>query len=36
MHGVVLCDKWPTIAYSDKLVEGAFDYEIQAGMVLCV
>ena len=36
MHGVGLCDEWPLIAYSDQLVEGAFDYELQAGMVLCV
>ena len=36
MHGVGLCDEWPLIAYPDKLVEGAYDYEIEAGMVLCV
>ena len=36
MHGVGLCDEWPLIAYLDKWVEGAFDYELQPGMTLCV
>ncbi|WP_377506479.1 dimethylsulfonioproprionate lyase DddP [Octadecabacter sp. R77987] len=36
MHGVGLCDEWPLIAYPDKMVEGAFDYELQPGMTLCV
>lgn len=36
MHGVGLCDEWPLVAYPDKMVEGAFDYDLQAGMVLCV
>ena len=36
MHGVGLCDEWPLIAYPDKFVEGAFEYELEAGMVLCV
>lgn len=36
MHGVGLCDEWPLIAYPGNYVEGAFDYELQAGMVLCV
>ncbi len=36
MHGVGLCDEWPLVAYPDQFVEGAFDYELQAGMVLCV
>lgn len=36
MHGVGLCDEWPLVAYPDQMVEGAFDYELQAGMVLCV
>ncbi len=36
MHGVGLCDEWPSIAYEDDLIEGAYDYELQAGMVLCV
>lgn len=35
-HGVGLCDEWPLIAYPDEYVEGAFDYELKAGMVLCV
>jgi Xaa-Pro aminopeptidase len=36
MHGVGLCDEWPLVAYPDKMVDGAFDYELQPGMVLCV
>jgi len=36
MHGVGLCDEWPLIAYPDNYVEGAFDYELVPGMVLCV
>jgi len=36
MHGVGLCDEWPLIAYPDQLVDGAYDYELEAGMVLCV
>ena len=35
-HGVGLCDEWPLIAYSDGYVEGAFDYELEPGMMLCV
>ena len=35
MHGVGLCDEWPLIAYPDQFVEGAFEYELEAGMVLC-
>nr|WP_323778835.1 dimethylsulfonioproprionate lyase DddP [Amylibacter sp.] len=36
MHGVGLCDEWPLITYPDKYREGAFDYVVEAGMVLCV
>ncbi|MEN8841927.1 MAG: dimethylsulfonioproprionate lyase DddP [Octadecabacter sp.] len=36
MHGVGLCDEWPLVAYPDKMVEGAFDHELEAGMVICV
>jgi Xaa-Pro dipeptidase len=36
MHGVGLCDEWPLVAYPDQAVAGAFDYPIEAGMVLCV
>ena len=36
MHGVGLCDEWPLIAYPDNFVEGAYDYHLEAGMVLCV
>ncbi|MEM1374639.1 MAG: dimethylsulfonioproprionate lyase DddP [Pseudomonadota bacterium] len=35
-HGVGLCDEWPLVAYPDKMVPGAFDYELQPGMTLCV
>ncbi len=36
MHGVGLCDEWPLVAYPDQAVEGAYDYPLEAGMVLCV
>lgn len=36
MHGVGLCDEWPLIAYPDKYVDGAYDYVLEPGMVLCV
>jgi len=36
MHGVGLCDEWPLVAYPAHMVEGAFNYELEAGMVLCV
>ena len=36
MHGVGLCDEWPLVAYPDQMVPGAFDYALEAGMVLCV
>ena len=36
MHGVGLCDEWPLVAYPDAMVEGAFDYGLEPGMVLCV
>ena len=36
MHGVGLCDEWPLVAYPDKMVPGAFDYDLQPGMTLCV
>ncbi|WP_227285403.1 dimethylsulfonioproprionate lyase DddP [Boseongicola sp. H5] len=35
-HGVGLCDEWPLIAYPESLVEGAFEYHLEAGMTLCV
>ena len=35
-HGVGLCDEWPMIAYADNFIEGAYDYVLQPGMVLCV
>lgn len=36
MHGIGLCDEWPMVAYPDQYVEGAFEYHLEAGMVLCV
>ncbi|RLJ41625.1 dimethylsulfoniopropionate lyase DddP [Litoreibacter meonggei] len=36
MHGVGLCDEWPLVAYPDRHVEGAFDYELKPGMTICV
>jgi len=36
MHGVGLCDEWPMVAYPDQYVEGAFEYPLEEGMVLCV
>ena len=36
MHGVGLCDEWPHVSYPDHYRPGAFDYHLQAGMVLCV
>lgn len=36
MHGVGLCDEFPSIYYPDHYVEGAFDYALKAGMVMCV
>lgn len=36
MHGIGLCDEWPAIAYPDQYVEGAFEYALEPGMVLCV
>ena len=31
-----LCDEWPLVAYPEKAVAGAYDYPLEAGMVLCV
>ncbi|MDF2365749.1 dimethylsulfonioproprionate lyase DddP [Sneathiella sp.] len=36
MHGVGLCDEWPHIAYPEDYHEGAFEYELVPGMVICV
>jgi Xaa-Pro aminopeptidase len=36
MHGVGLCDEWPLVAYPDHAVAGAYEYPLEAGMVLCV
>ena len=36
MHGVGLCDEWPHVDYPGTGHPGAFDYHLEAGMVLCV
>lgn len=36
MHGVGLCDEFPSIYYREDFIEGAFDYPLEPGMVLCV
>ena len=36
MHGVGLCDEWPLVRYPDTFVPGAFEYDLEPGMVLCV
>jgi Xaa-Pro aminopeptidase len=36
MHGVGLCDEWPSVPYPDNWQDGAFDYALEPGMVLCV
>lgn len=35
MHGVGLCDEFPSIYYPEDFIEGAFDYPLEPGMVLC-
>ena len=35
-HGVGLCDEFPSIYYPEDYIEGAFDYQLKAGMTLCV
>ena len=36
MHGVGLCDEWPSIKYPEDYVLGAFDHVLEPGMMLCV
>ena len=36
MHGVGLCDEWPSIRYPQDYEEGTFDYVCEPGMMLCV
>jgi len=35
-HGVGLCDEFPAIYYPEDYTDGAFDYELKPGMMLCV
>ncbi len=36
MHGVGLCDEFPAIYYPEDYIEGAFDYVLEPGMMICV
>lgn len=36
MHGVGICDEFPSIYYPEDFIEGAFDYYLEPGMVLTV
>lgn len=36
MHGVGLCDEFPSIYYPNQFIDGAADYELAPGMVLSV
>ncbi len=36
MHGVGLCDEWPLVHYPEDWRDGAFDYPLEPGMMLCV
>ncbi|MEM7081158.1 MAG: dimethylsulfonioproprionate lyase DddP [Pseudomonadota bacterium] len=36
MHGIGLCDEFPAIYYPEDYIDNAFDYELEAGMTLCV
>jgi hypothetical protein len=36
MHGVGLCDEWPSVPYPADWVDGAFEAALQPGMVLCI
>lgn len=35
MHGVGLCDEYPAIYYPQDFVDGAWDYCLEPGMVIC-
>ena len=36
MHGVGLCDEWPSIRYPSDYREGQYDAVLEPGMMLCV
>ncbi|MEL6766316.1 MAG: dimethylsulfonioproprionate lyase DddP [Pseudomonadota bacterium] len=36
MHGVGLCDEWPSVRYPEDYCEGAFEAVLEPGMCLCV
>ena len=35
-HGIGMCDEFPCINYPEDYIEGAFEYELEPGMALCV
>ena len=35
MHGVGLCDEWPSMPHPDRWDEGAYDLELEPGMIFC-
>ena len=36
MHGVGLCDEWPSVRYPQDYQEGAYEYALEPGMAICV
>lgn len=36
MHGVGLCDEWPSVPYPQDYVPGAAEYCLEPGMMICV
>lgn len=36
MHGVGLCDEWPSVPYPQDLTPGTFDHPLEPGMMICV
>ena len=36
MHGVGLCDEWPSIRYPQDWQAGQYEYDLEPGMMLCV
>jgi len=36
MHGTGMCDEFPTIYYPEDFIEGAFEYQLEPGMVFSV
>lgn len=36
LHGIGMCDEYPSIYYPEDYIDGAFDYVLEPGMTLCV